>query len=401
LVDAPSDTAPDAPNLRPPGLLFPDLEWIALEGLPDHCVVDRAADPTEVFDVEWLPCPDAPGCRHMRSPEPAAEIRPRSFAGTYDGEQAYLHFWYRRRVREGEPRPSGQFVQFLVGAESGPVLAIRVWTLDTDKVCSFGAMATHPEAAAFRIFTSSPDRSHVYHAPLRDIGGVSAPWAVVSAFLQSSAVSPTTFVAETGGGPLVIIEGDQVRRVEPTPEIFGIPQIVHVVGHLALWEDWPGLTGTRLVGATLDDGPSVLWGPEGWDVKRSFVRPDGLVAWTQSRGRPPEGGPYDENELWTAQVTGTGLTDVRRRVRDVDGLVPVDGPDLHGHGRLTRSSSVYDLDGEVTRYALDPPSDSVMVGILVASSPEELFFKGTVDGLGTFIRLERAVYLVDGTVPEG
>ncbi len=36
LVDAPSDAAPDAPNLSPPGLLFPDLEWLRLEGLPDH-----------------------------------------------------------------------------------------------------------------------------------------------------------------------------------------------------------------------------------------------------------------------------------------------------------------------------------------------------------------------------
>jgi hypothetical protein len=115
----------------------------------------------------------------------------------------------------------------------------------------------HPEVVSFTVHTTSPLRSHVFHARWDELDTIRSPWAIVDGIIQTAAVSPTTLAGETGGGPVYVIEEGRVRRIDATAEFRGIPQQMHVIGRVALWEDWPGLTGTRLVGATIDDGPAI------------------------------------------------------------------------------------------------------------------------------------------------
>jgi hypothetical protein len=386
------DTAPAAPE----GLLFPELEWVRLEGLPEHCVVERAVDTASAFDVEWLDCPEGiAGCRYMRVPERPEEVLIlNQHGGTFNGAEAILRFSYRVFT---SAQPADQMVHFVIGAESGVRWAFRNYSSDPETVCLLGAVTMHPEVVSFTVHTTSPLRSHVFHARWDELDTIRSPWAIVDGIIQTAAVSPTTLAGETGGGPVYVIEEGRVRRIDATAEFRGIPQQMHVIGRVALWEDWPGLTGTRLVGATIDDGPFELVAPAGWDVKRTFKRTDGLVAWTQSRNRPPDGGPYEENELWTADLRGRDIVEIRRRVIDVDHVfLPLDGPGLYGDHR-----AVFDLDDPdgVTRYSMELP-DSVRLTKLLATSPEELFYRAGVDGRFTFVRLRRDAFLTDGEIVE-
>jgi hypothetical protein len=368
---------------------------VRLEGLPEHCVVERAVDTASAFDVEWLDCPEGiAGCRYMRVPERPEEVLIlNQHGGTFNGAEAILRFSYRVFT---SAQPADQMVHFVIGAESGVRWAFRNYSSDPETVCLLGAVTMHPEVVSFTVHTTSPLRSHVFHARWDELDTIRSPWAIVDGIIQTAAVSPTTLAGETGGGPVYVIEEGRVRRIDATAEFRGIPQQMHVIGRVALWEDWPGLTGTRLVGATIDDGPFELAAPEGWDVKRTFTRTDGLVAWRQSRNRAPDFGPYEENELWTAEIRGTTLTESRQRVIDVDDLIPIDGADLYGDNGI-----VFDLDNPAgaTRYEITLP-DSVRLSALLATSPEELFYRAGVEGRFTFVRLRRDVFLTDGEIVE-
>jgi len=291
------------------------VQWEPLPGLPSFCEVQRAANPEQVFHVEWESNPRAGGVEMMTVPD-GLTVHTMQGAGFHDGERGYLVVRIGAQVVfvTTDGRTPGAF-RHGYGARNpdGPRCEIEGVAVDRG-ASGFGLLS----------FEDDPmDRQYrIYRGPRDDLRGVVEPVAVLEsdAFDRRTSIEHLAFSEEATG---IVCDNELTARVDaegtwffPTIESNGGQSgPVSVVGRDLFWTDY---TPPYRVGHATPSGDSGLFlsAGDGGDVWG--FRTDGeLMVWTEggdgTLGRDPRPG-----KLWVAPYTSDPSRIVAREVAELD-----------------------------------------------------------------------------------
>jgi hypothetical protein len=276
--------------------------WVALEGIPGGCVIERAENPETVYPNAWEPCPDAPeGC--IRLADTPGRLRAADSGGDFLGGVGYFSLVVGEGIGPDYPRI------VTVAATDGRVFgAWRAPGFDGSTICQTGplAMSSGVTAGVHSVrWDADMTLDTIFRSPMGELSVSSTTYATLdssalpgSNMIQRVAVSEVGLAAEVQpGGFILYFEGESQRRLSGlTSPVPGLPQAVQLVGGHVLWQAW-GST-VRVAHASLTDPEEVFIEVDGGDL-RGFAADEEWMAWQQLYDLQPDG-TFGRVELWAS-----------------------------------------------------------------------------------------------------
>lgn len=323
--DVRADIQPDVPadDVRP-DTGSDDPEWEALPGLPDGCTVERANHPEHLLRNEWIECGE--GCEYLARDERFQRVVGRS-TGWHDGERGYFSVVEGRLT---EPEPARHRIVTLVDTEGTVWGGWRGAATADEGACRVSLVSAGDNFAFITVVVFLGDieavytrETHVYAAPITEIGCVTEPIAVLGrdvvpagSGLSRPSNSASLLVAELQpGSRLLLVQPDGEWQIYAEEEVQG----PRVVGNDVYLEGL-GAPFRRIMRMRFGEEPSVM--VEHADAHSTGLGMDGTtLSWQVARG----GSDWvraERIELWASPLPTSSTPLVPRLVRLLT-------PDLH------------------------------------------------------------------------
>lgn len=315
-VDAGRDAAvaPDDGGALDAGDDEEAAEWVALEGLPDGCVVEWARQPHEVWTPGLEPCPEDEPCdRVVVNGLGFAGVTFYEGVGAHDGEAGL--FWTGVDFAIDELRP-----KVLVASTKGRTYgAWRNARLADPGICAVEqtAVSATGRTVAWTVLTAGGPWArtlHVYHSDIDQLRRARDPIAVidqdrvpgewVTGALDASDAVVAVLIAPAARLYRVDVDTREVTLLTDGGDSMGLPIEPQVVGDDVYWVDWRGESAALLRSRAGALGEELLQ-DEGVFHLGAVV--DGSrITWQRAVG-PRLDGTFEEVELFTADLADDPL----------------------------------------------------------------------------------------------
>lgn len=377
-LDSPRDTH-QRPDVTDGG--SDDPGWAVLPSLPDGCLIEYAAHPDRVLDLEWVAC--GVGCSYLEAAGQSWTEAAQVDTGTYDG---------RGLFSLGGDSPDGYFTQILADTDGTIWGAWRGPPLGAADVCHVQTPHGGNGFAAFVVRILVDDRvreERVYHAPLDALREPLEPTRVLTpetGFPVASAAQPvvasdTTVAARVPSRHVYVFQEGELEILGGVAPVVESPQLINLVGDHVLWSEWQ--LNVRVVHGRLGQRADVYYEVPDRRVF-GFSVDNGDAAWIQCAW---DGARCSEPELWTARYTPDPADFEPRRVRQYPaGGQSVTAGGLYLHHRVRDIEAFRLSDGTRLLYDLDG------LGVVYGDTPifrlsDEVAFATRIRGTGTVLRV--------------
>lgn len=315
--DAARDASRDAAD-RDTGMdvegWWDEAGWVPMPGIPEPCVIERATNPSVLYQAEWTSCGD--GCERL-----VADSRlVRAFdetSGWHDGMRGYFFV-----VQRASDDSLGRRMVVLATTEG---TALAAWrgpaAFGDDGVCQVGATSVGDGSAAFSIrrYMDGSGEFMAYHAPLSEIALATVPiGSYPGADGQEMVNSASTVAVERQPtGIAHVFEEGRDGTVGRTSEVPGSVHGLSVVGQDLYYNEYG--SRWRAAYASLDRSAAIFREKADADVIM-FATDGAACAWIEAYDRLP-GSTWARAELWTAPYTDDAGALAPRYVRLLPGVI--------------------------------------------------------------------------------